>query len=57
MGLTFQMLVFSLQSLKVIQRLLIGVLHLEQLSAERPGLLLGGFKLSLSFLILLSPFG
>ena len=34
----------------------IAPIGLEQLSAERAGLLLGGLKLSLSFLILLFPF-
>ena len=40
----------------MVQGLLIGILDFEQLSAERAGLLLGGLKLSLSFLILLFPF-
>ncbi|CAG6010318.1 unnamed protein product [Menidia menidia] len=43
--------------LLLIQSLFIGVLHLEQLSAERTGLLLGSFQLCLALLILLFPLG
>ena len=55
-GLTLQVLVLTLQRFQVVQGLLIGILHLEQLRAERARLLLGGFQLSLRFLILLLPF-
>lgn len=55
-GLTLQVLVLALQRFQVVQGLLIGILHLKQLRAERAGLLLGGFQLSLCFLILLLPF-
>ena len=40
----------------MIQSLLIGVLHLEQFSAERASLLLSSFQLCLALLILLFPF-
>ena len=54
-GLTLQVLVLTLQRFQVVQGLLIGILHLKQLRAERARLLLGGFQLSLCFLILLLP--
>ena len=54
-GLTLQVLVLTLQCFQVVQGLLIRILHLKQLCAERARLLLGGFQLSLRFLILLLP--
>jgi hypothetical protein len=53
--LTLQVLVLSLQSLQMIQSLLVGVLQLEQFSAHRASLLLSSFQLSLTLLILLLP--
>lgn len=53
--LTLQVLVLSLQSLQMIQSLLVGVLHLEEFSAHRASLLLSSFQLSLALLILLLP--
>lgn len=54
--LTLQVLVLTLQRFQVVQGLLIGILHLEQLCAEGARLLLGGLQLSLRFLVLLLPF-
>ena len=53
---TLQVLVLPLQGLQLIQSLFIGVLHLEELSAERASLFLSTFQLSLALLILLLPF-
>lgn len=53
--LTLQVLVLSLQSLQLVKSLLIGVLHLEELCAERTSLLLSSLQLSLALLKLLLP--
>ena len=53
--LTLQVLVLALQCLQMIQRFLIGVFHLEKLSAERTSLFQGSLKLCLALLILLLP--
>lgn len=53
--LTLEVLVFTLHGLQLIQSLLIGVLHLEELSAKRASLLLSSLKLSLTLLIFLLP--
>lgn len=55
-ALTLQVLVLPLQRFQVVQGLLIGILHLKELRAERASLLLGGFQLSLCLLVLLLPF-
>ena len=44
-GLTLEVLVLPLQGLQMIKSLLIGVLHLEHLSAERATLFLGTLQL------------
>ena len=54
--LTLEILVLPLKSLQLVKSLLIGVLHLEQLSAERASLFLGTLQLCLTLLIFLLPF-
>ena len=52
---TLEVLVLSLHGLKVIQRFLVGVLQFEELSAQRPCLLLGSLQLTLRLIKLLLP--
>lgn len=54
--LTLEVLVLPSDSLSLVQHLLIGVLHPEDLSAEGARLLLGSLQLSLALLVLLLPF-
>merc|ERR1719347_72206 len=53
--LLLQVLVLSLQSLQLVQSLFVGVLHFEELCAERTSLLLSSLQLSLALLKLLLP--
>ena len=53
---TLQVFVLSLQGLQMINRLLIGVLQFEELSAQTPGFFLRALQFTLRLLILLLPF-
>lgn len=52
---TLKVLVFLLEGLQMVQGLLIGVLHLEELRAEGAAFLLGPLQLRLALLIFLLP--
>ena len=52
---TLQVLVLSLEGLKVVQSFFIRVLHLEHLSAQRASLFLSSLQLGLALLIFLLP--
>ena len=54
--LTLQVLVLTLHGLQVVQRLLVGILHLKHLSAERTSLFLSSFQFCLTLFMLLLPF-
>lgn len=54
---TLEVLILPLEGLQMLQRLLIGVLELEELCAEGACLLLRGLQLGLGLLILLLPLG
>lgn len=54
--LTLEVLVLPSDSLSLVKHFFIGILHLEDLSAERARLLLGSLQLSLTLLVLLLPF-
>ena len=52
---TLEVLVFPFQGLQMVQSLLVGVLHLEELCAEETALFLGPLQLRLALPILLLP--